>query len=295
MHLVLKLGLLLGVAAGAGAQVRPPAPDEAKAAGGGRASADAHSERQSRELFAACDADSDDRLDVFEAAEALESLRDPKNHEAFARIDVDRDGFVSWPEFDRHFRAIVERGNSFRVRTCRRLVQQAPEQQPAQPLTPLQRFLRFHDANQDGGLDPGEVETMVRKAGLLPSLGSQLRGLDLDQSGRIEETELAPYFEILRAVLPLPKDAPAAAASLPAPWGAIDANGDGTIDADELAAALRRIDPQLARWAAEILRAADRNRDGKLEAAELPGTGTASATGTAATTAQASFGAAARR
>jgi hypothetical protein len=66
------------------------------------------------------------------------------------------------------------------------------------------------------------------------------------------------------------------ATTLPAPWGPIDENGDLEISLDELTAALRRLDPGLARWAEHLLQRFDRDKNGKLSVEELPGAPTAS-------------------
>jgi Ca2+-binding EF-hand superfamily protein len=236
-----------------------------------RTSSDVWSESTSRELFTACDGDGDDRLDLFEANEALDTLGDPKDSRAFLRLDADRDGFLTWPEFDDHFRAVVQRGGILRVRTCRRLVTAAPEQQSARPATPIQRVMQLHDRNDNGGLDPDEIEQLLRLVDLPPAFASQLKALDLDHSGRLEEAELAPLFERLRGRLPLPGgEAPRPASELPPPWSTIDRNGDARIDTEEFAQGLRRIDPSLARWAAQLLQRLDRDKDGAAAAAELP-------------------------
>jgi len=249
----------------------------------GRASADVHSEPRSREMFTACDGNSDDRLDLFEASEALEALGDPKDGKSFLRLDGDRDGFLAWPEFDLHFRSVVRRGSTFRVQTCRRLVQQAPEQQQPRAATPLQKFLKLYDGNANGGLDPDEIDKMVQALQLAPAIGSQLKALDLDNSGRIEETELAakfeefaPRLELLRSVLPFPLfGAPKAAVPMAAPWGSLDEDGDGAIGLDELTGALRRLDSGLERWAKHLLQRLDADKNGKLTPEELPGATTA--------------------
>jgi len=251
---------------------------------GGRATADVHSEPRSREMFSACDGNSDDRLDLFEASEALEALGDPRDGKSFLRLDGDRDGFLAWPEFDQYFRKTVERGSTFRVQTCRRLVQQAPEQQPARAATPLQRFLKLYDGNGNGGLDPEEIDQLVAQLQLLPAIGSQLKALDLDNSGRIEESEFAPRFEEFATrlqpmrpalTLPfggLPFGGPVKAGPpLPAPWASIDENGDSAIDLDELTGALRRLDSGLERWAKHLLQRLDRDKNGTLNADELSG------------------------
>lgn len=230
-----------------------------------------YSESVSRDLFSACDSDSDDRLDVFEAGDSLDAVRDAKDAAGFERLDTDRDGFVSWPEFDRHFWAIVQRGGAFHVRPCRSLAEPSPERQEARPASPLQVFLRLHDKNGNGGLDPDELEQMVRTTNLPPSLGSELRKLDQDMSGRVDEAELAPAFELLRPFVTGTPGAPAAASgALPPPWQAADTDGNGRIDQEEFASVLRRLDPTLARWAQVLLRALDKNGDGSLVGSELP-------------------------
>lgn len=242
---------------------RPPLP---------RTASRSWSETTSRDLFAGCDADADDRLDLFEACDALESLQDPKNREAFQRLDTDRDGYLSWPEFDQHYWSVVQLGNTFHVRPCRSQIEQAPEQKEARAATALQRFLGLHDANGNGTLEPGEVDALIARTKVPPNVAAQLRGADRDQSGAIDESELAPWFETLRGHVPeasAPAAAPQGGALLP-PWNDNDADRNGKIDAKELAAALRRLDPSLARWAEHLLRLLDRNKDGVLDADELP-------------------------
>jgi Ca2+-binding EF-hand superfamily protein len=238
---------------------------------GTRTGVQSYSESLSRDLFSACDADSDDRLDVFEASEALDAVAEPKDSAGFQRLDTDRDGFVSWPEFDQHFWTVVQRGGPFHVRPCRSLVEQARERQEARPASPLQSFLRLHDKNDNGGLDPDELEQMVRATNLPPTIGTQLRGLDHDRSGRVDEAELAPVWELLRPLVAgAGQGAGATTGVLPPPWQAGDLDGNGRIDTEELKAVLRRLDPALARWAQYLLRALDRDGDGGLGAGELP-------------------------
>jgi len=234
-------------------------------------SADSWSEAKSRDLFTACDGDSDDRLDLFEAADALDSIADAKDSEAFLRLDADRSGFLSWPEFDDHLWTVVSRGGTFHVRPCRRFVERAPERQEAREATPLQRFLRLHDENGDGGLDSPEIERLVVRAELPPSLAGKLRALDHDRSGTVDEPELAPWFELLRGIVPEARiTPPAPAGGLPPPWRAGDLDANGRIDEAELTAVLRRLDAGLARWAAVLLRKLDRDKDGALGVDELP-------------------------
>ncbi len=261
--------LLAATAALAPAQAGGDTPSPGKRAA--RTGVQGYSESVSRDLFSACDADSDDRLDVFEASEALDAVASPKDSTGFQRLDTDRDGFVSWPEFDLHFWNVTQRGGVFHVRPCRTLVEQAPERQEARPASPLQGFLRMHDKNGNGGLDPDELEQMVQATNLPPAIGGELRGLDHDHSGRIEEAELAPWFELLRGLVPGAGSSTATAAGvLPPPWQAADQDGNGRIDGKELNTILQRLDPALVRWTAQLLRALDRDGDSSLGANELP-------------------------
>ncbi|MCR9247554.1 MAG: hypothetical protein NXI31_21195 [bacterium] len=249
-----------------------PGRQEPQQVGVGRITLDSHDEATSRELFSACDRDSDDRLDLFEATDALDTLGDPKESSGFLDLDTNRDGYIQWPEFDKVFHRAIEHTKTFRVRTCRRFVKQAPEQQEARQATPLEVFLKLHDQNENGGLDPDEISTLVREIKLNPMFEPQLRMLDVDQSGRVEAGELAPVFEQIRRAVALPGMAGMAPEStLPPPWNDIDGNGDGAIDLAELNAALRRLDPGLARWAKTLLAQLDKDGDQKLGATEIPG------------------------
>jgi Ca2+-binding EF-hand superfamily protein len=223
------------------------------------------SEAQSRDLFTACDADGDDRLDLFEAHDALDTMRSLRDADGFAVLDKDRNGYVSWPEFDANLRSSLLHDGKFTVRTSRRLAPSAPE---AKAATPLQQFLQLHDTDGNGGLDPAEIEAYLRQTGLPPALGGQLRTLDLDRSGRLEEAELAPWFEQLPGRSASPGTA-TDSVLLPL-WASVDDDNSGTIDVAELARVLRRLDPTLERAAAELLRSLDKNRDGVLQPGEIP-------------------------
>lgn len=242
-----------------------PVPAEPRPARPERTVRGTCSEAASRDLFTACDADGDDRLDVLEAGSALEALRTPRDIEGFATIDRDRDGFVSWPEFDAHLRETLQRGATFRIRPLRPSALPVPS---ARPATPAQKFIQAYDADQNGGLDKAEVDEYLRKNKLGRDAGAQLWTNDLDHNGRLDETEIAPWLERVLGIAP-PLDAPASEAQVP--WANADQDGSRTIDENELASMLRRLDPSLAHWAAGLLRALDRNRDGVLQPAELPG------------------------
>ncbi len=235
-----------------------------------RISVEQHDEQTSRDLFSACDADADDRLDLFEACESIESLGDPRNLRSFARLDSDRDGYVSWPEFDTHFRFVIDHGKALHLRPSRAVTPPDKPAGQAPAATPLQRFFRLYDANRNDGLDPDEIDRVTSQLGLLPILAAMLRNLDADRSGKVEETELAPWFSQIEKLLPpTPAADGVADSSLPMPWGSGDADGDGSLTIDELTSALRRIDASLVKWAQNLFTRLDKDRDGKLDSSEL--------------------------
>lgn len=220
---------------------------------------------QSRELFRACDADDDDRLDVFEAADALEAIRSPRDVQGFRRLDADRDGYVSWPEFDAVLRAVLHKGGTFRVRTARAVADVGRTSRAADP---VRQFLQLHDRNGNGALDADELADCLRRSALPEPFGASLRQADRNRDGRVDETELEEWFGQLPGRM-LPQRA-LAGSPLPPPWHAADRNHDGAIDAAEFRAMLRGLDPSLEAWANALLRALDKDRDGSLRAAELP-------------------------
>lgn len=276
---ILALGLLAAVVSGpATGQIQPASPQTApaptiplpepaqidpKPRGEGRYQG-SYSESTSRELFRACDENSDDRLDVFETASCFDILPTSRDIEGFARIDNDRDGFVTWPEFDQRFRKGLKNGGTFVVRTARPFVMPEP---PPQPLTDLQKFIRLYDKDGDGGLSPTEILDLLKATGLPEVVATVLMQSDLDQSGKVEELELAPWFA------QLPKQTTPGKSNqktgLAQPWLDADGNLDESIDADELTVLLRRLDPGLLRWAKSLLSRLDTNKDGKLSAKEL--------------------------
>jgi Ca2+-binding EF-hand superfamily protein len=222
------------------------------------------SEDQSRALFESCDRDGDLRLDLFEARAAIEIV---DTREAFRRLDRDRDGFVDWPEFDRFYHELVRGGGTLHLRP---FYTQAPAAGTA-PRTPARQVIDLFDGDHSGALEPSELDAMLREFQLPPAIAAQMRGLDRDHDGKLDESELAPIVAKLQ-LGSLFTDrilGKSGASTLPAPWNAIDRNGDGKIDAAEFEQGLRRLDPMLGRWASTILKAADRDADGCLTRDEL--------------------------
>lgn len=268
------IGLLVTTNAAAAQQPGPPSPPTEPPKATERTYRGPYDAGTCRDWFRACDADGDDRLDVFETSSALDTMRDVRDVEGFGRIDTDRDGFVSWLEFDATFRHALQRQGTFRVRTCRNPVVEGRSG------SELQQFLQLHDANRNGGLDPIEIDQIVRLGTVPPTLAGKLRSLDHDGSGRIDEAELAPWFEQLPRPIRVPPERPGAGSLLPAPWNVCDADKDDLISPAELGLALRRLDPTLERWVQALLQQLDRNRDGMLQPAELPSRAGASESGT---------------
>jgi Ca2+-binding EF-hand superfamily protein len=167
------------------------------------------SEAQSRNLFAGCDADGDDRLDLFEAATAIDAVRGVRDLDGFARFDVDRDGFIGWGEFDRVLRTTLDSGLPFRVNVVR---PGAPATTEVKPLAAPPALLQEHDADGDGALDANEVAAALRRvdARLATWSAELLRALDLNRDGKLQAAELAPAP---RSAPPPPPSATAAVRS----------------------------------------------------------------------------------
>lgn len=234
----------------------------------GRVTISAHSEDQSRALFAGCDRNGDDRLDLFEVMATIDNVA---NREAYRRMDRDRDGYVDWPEFDQFFQFVIRGGGSLRVRV-QNVPQKATSSQPDQaPRIPAQQAIAAFDQNHNGALDADEYESLLREMRLPPDVAAQLRALDRDRDGKISESELAPVLSKLQlsAMFTTKRKGAAAGTTLPQAWADVDENGSGKIELVELQAALRRIDPALEPWAEQILKGADTNTDGALSTPEL--------------------------
>lgn len=230
--------------------------------------ADTWTEERSRALFRACDADGDDRLDLFETADALDLLADATDLASFRRLDRDRDGFVGHAEFDGHFRTVVQRGDALRVRPVRPV---DPEPAPANEAaaTPLRHLLQLHDKDRSGDLDFAEIDALVLRLSLPKEWPALLKGTDRDGNGRVVETELQPLLdELLGATAPPAAKKPPV--TLPEAWRPVDTDRDGKVSEVELAAALAKVDPSLARWSKQLLGTADKDGDGVLTPAELP-------------------------
>ncbi len=219
----------------------------------------------SRDLFAACDANADDRISLFEA---LDSLGGRLNRSVFHReLDKNRNGFVTFEEFDSWFKTQSAYGGAIvlapkALSRSRFGISRLLELPPA-----LQRFFGLLDLDLDERISPKEW------AAVKPLLGKRAEGfseLDKDLSGYLSMRELKPLLPLLvvfdKALrsIPAPKLRP-----LPPEMAGADLNADTRLDAREIKRALGRISPFLVRHSARVLRDADRDGDGSLSGPEV--------------------------
>ena len=95
--------------------------------------------------------------------------------------------------------------------------------------------------------------------------------IDRNRSGTLSMEELTPILPFLQLPGIERQQAPPGATILPSPFDSWDLDASGAIDPSELGLALRRVDPQLARWAEAALPGLDRNKDWRLSGEELRG------------------------
>lgn len=254
------------------------ANDAAEKSGGAdqtlhRVSMTDYNEQTSHQLFAACDGNGDDRLDLFEARTALEELGDPSSLDWFRRLDLDRNGYLEWPELDRFYRTIVENGNTFRLRLVRpqpELIDD-PNEDPAeeQKEEVAASGISLFDKDGDGTLNPDEIKNVLEAFQLPPAAIGLLNNLDLNQNGLFETSELAPVlgnFEMglfQRVLQPQ-------TSQLPEPWSSIDANGSNRIDLPEFRRSVRVIDPQLDHWTLQLFGRLDLDGNERITTEEFP-------------------------
>jgi Ca2+-binding EF-hand superfamily protein len=245
---------------------------------GRKVSLDRYSESTSRRAFSACDENADDRLDLFEAAAAIEAIGSPRDRNAFRRMDRDRDGFLGFLEFDALFRSVVQRGDAFRIRVCRPYHAESATRVVENKASAEERLLQLFDADRSGNLNLAELATLLKGTTYETSQTRALEMIDRDQSGAVDAHELqfmlkylGPGLQTVRPPLDpgKPKD------NLPEPWASIDTDRNGRVDQRDLEASLRALDPALTRWARQILKVADTNQDGEVTAEELANSTTA--------------------
>jgi Ca2+-binding EF-hand superfamily protein len=228
-----------------------------------------HSEKTSRAAFRACDTSADDQISILEAMRTIRGLGDA---ELFRRLDLDSDGYLQWPEFDRYFRDTVARGLTVQIRPQRPLPAGIADEESGDPMQDnAKRMHTLLDKNGDGTVAVDEALQVVKASNMPASIVQIVAGLDADQSGDISEAELLTVARMFPAAPSAPtgagksKRSPAAATGL----RSADTDRDGIIDEKELGAAIGRLDPALSRWAAQIITDADDSGNGSIGPLEL--------------------------
>ncbi len=219
----------------------------------------------SRDLFAACDANGDDRISLFEA---LDSLGGRLNRSVFHReLDKDRNGFVTFEEFDGWFKTQSSFGGEIvlapkAMRRSRFGISRLLELPPA-----LQRFFGLLDLDLDERISPKEWSAVKP---LLGNKADRFADLDKDLSGFLSMRELKPLLPLLivfdkaLGAVSSPKLRP-----LPPLLAGADLNADTRLDSREIKRALGRISPFLVRHSIRVLRDADLDGDGSLAGKEV--------------------------
>src|SRR5687767_14412903 len=115
----------------------------------------AYNEAQSRQAFAACDANADDRLHLLEALKTLSGMGSLQQPEGFRQLDLNRDGHLDWTEFDRNFQQAVQHGRPLQIRpTHPRILTQHHTAAAASSESPSQRagrtVIHLGDQDRDG-------------------------------------------------------------------------------------------------------------------------------------------------
>lgn len=230
----------------------------------GLVAVDTYDEDHSRRLFASADRNADDRLDLFEAGSSLETLDGVRDRPGFRRLDRDRDGFLSWPEFDALLRRVLEVGGAFYFTPSRIVLLRIPQSAPPEQAEP--GGMELLDQDRSGTLSRTEIKVLLATLGLPPQLIEQFPVLDLDSSGELSKAESAPLAALLESFA---GQGSQSRMNLPRAYRQADHNGDGHLDRLELDHCLRALDPGLGRWTDKVLKDADPDRSGTLEAREL--------------------------
>jgi Ca2+-binding EF-hand superfamily protein len=227
------------------------------------------SETRGLALFAACDRDGDDRLDLFEVRHCLVDLQATRDPSVFRRLDTDNSGFVEWPEFAERFRVSLGRAGRFQLQPYREPAAMRNPAAPSSDIDPSEQMLGALDADGDGGLSRPEFTAFVRRMAGNAELSNRFDALDTNRSGKLELTEFAPVLMFVPQVWQKMSASEDLRRAMPANFRGADRDLNGVIDRAELRNALTRLHPSLAHWTDVILNAADRSRNGTLGAAEL--------------------------
>jgi len=234
-----------------------------------------YSERSSRTAFSAIDRSADDRIDIFEfvASQDERTGAGLQDNTAFRRADVDRSGFLDWPEFDQRLRDLVRLSGEFRYRPARSLAPaKIAGQKPVVDLATLDPQTRslwaLLDTDRSGRISRDEFSSLLTSANLPAASMVHFVRADADGDDELDPRELGQLMPLLPALPRGPRTTPSSR-SFPPPWRLADRDGDGEVSARELESALRNHDLDLGRWAERIIDDADKSGDHRLGPAEV--------------------------
>lgn len=224
---------------------------------------DEHHERRSRAAFKACDGDGDDRLSVIEARRCLTGVGTAEDLTGFQSMDLNRDGFLHWFEFDRRFKNTTEQGGRFRFLPARpfsdpsagtrtKAREEIPKEQRA-----AEMIVAMANVDDDPHISRAEFVGLLKALNQPANLASTFNSVDTDGSGGLSKAEFVPVLKFLPAL-----------AKLVLSQGSAEADPDHIRPAD-LGSRLAGLHPSLQRWHQVVFRDADRNGDEVLEKAEL--------------------------
>ena len=234
-----------------------------------------YTKRDARRLFAVLDNDADDRLDLLEASAGMGTLEEPADIPVFRRLDSDRDGFLSFPEFDHHFKMAIAQEQIFVAHPSRPSTLR-PRKAGSVVKKPMQlRVMEWIDKNGDGTLDKAEFADLLALGGRPASDVTVFLTLDTNGDGAMELSELKPivsrFPSLVATIQGNENSGQAAPNSRTAKYlfERGDTNRDSVWSLEEVRAVLLEIDPFLARLAERVLTDADADGDGRLENAEV--------------------------
>jgi Ca2+-binding EF-hand superfamily protein len=227
----------------------------------------AYDEATSRAAFRACDGNGDDRLSIFEATKCLQRMGTLDDPEGFRNLDTDNNGQLAWPEFDRSYREVCQRGGTFRMRPTGRF-QPPSRARRSKHDTAAIYLLRLGDKDRDGGLDVSELAALLVEFKLPKETATQSFGLiDIDASGALDHKELLLVVERIPVLSNL--GMLGADENGKSQLAGADKDGNGKVTQGELGETLRHLHPRLQRWSSKVFADADTNKNGVLEPAEL--------------------------
>jgi len=195
MRVPLLLAVLAALTSGLLAEARAPATQERAKGGaakketpapGKRAGASTELSRADR-YFAICDYDADGWIMFSEAKASLGIDRD-----GWKAYDEDKDGRIIAAEFRKRYEAILATGGAFLPPRPKADAREAiPER--------ADEALETYDKNKDGGLDTGELETLLVDVGAVRlEAETSIEQFDRDLTRKLESSEIEDLLTLLK-------------------------------------------------------------------------------------------------